>query len=118
MTEPEDSVPIRPAWVALAAVFFVLGLIFFPTPLPLGVPFWTLSLLTLAPMSPWARRKLRNLLVRYPWMQKRLTSYAHRLPPMMRRTLEQANPPHPKPLDRKFVRNAAGTLPTQDPQES
>lgn len=50
----------------------LVGLLFFPTPLPLGVPFLTAGALVLAKESAWVQRRLAALLLRYPKTSRRL----------------------------------------------
>ena len=48
------------------------GLLFFPTPLPLGVPFMTAGALVLAKESSWVQRRLAAVFTRYPKVSQRL----------------------------------------------
>lgn len=84
--------------------FYALGLIlagvaFFPTPLPLGVPFITAGLLVWASRSERVRRRLNAVVARYPaWAGRVLRETKKRGPAFVRRLADDLAPERPSRL--------------------
>lgn len=96
---PETKPTTRPSGNALsswtiAIACLVSGALFFPTPLPLGVPFISIGLLVLAPRLPWARKKLIAMMEGYPKLSARVLKNP---PKWLERRLSEAGIPVPDP---------------------
>jgi len=81
-------------WIALplGGLIFLIGLILFPLPIPLGVPFMVIGLAILA-FHPVMRRALRRWRGRHPEANRRIGAIAPHLPAFLQRFVHSTQPP-------------------------
>ncbi len=73
---------------------FILGLLLFPLPLPLGIPLILIGLSLMVSSSLYVRQGLRWLRQRYPHLSERLDQLKHRMPGFIRHMIERTHPHH------------------------